>query len=75
MKRNYVVPVYRLLISIDYKYDMQKVISFITTYDVGITKAYIHYLYKYPEPFDSIGILPVGCNLSVSKFFESVNEI
>ena len=53
------VPGGRLLIAIGYKYNVRKVLSFITKSDAGIEKAGITYLSKYPEPFSNVSILHV----------------
>ena len=63
------VPRYRPLTSIGYKYNEQKVISFIDTEDTGITKSGILYLSHYPYPFANFSILLVPCPLIMSKFF------
>ena len=44
----------RTLISIDHKYNYQKVLSFIVTEDVRRKKAGIPYLSKYPETFYNV---------------------
>ena len=44
LKRKSIVPEYRPLITIDYKYKYQKVLYFITTEDIGITKVGTPYL-------------------------------
>ena len=47
------------LIYIGYKYNVQKVLSFIITYNAGITKTGIPYLSKYPDQFTNVAIRPV----------------
>ena len=54
------VPKDRPLISIGYKYNARKVISFIVTDNVGITKTGISYLSKYPDQFTNVFIRPVA---------------
>ena len=39
----------RLIIDICYKYNIQKVISFIVTEASGIRKAGLYYLYNFPD--------------------------
>ena len=55
------VPGDRPLIAISYKYNAQKVLSFIVTYNTGITKTGIPYLSKYPDQFTNDDIRPVAC--------------
>ena len=54
------VPGDRPLIAIGYKYNARKVLSFIVTDNVGITKTGISYLYKYPDQFTNVSICPVA---------------
>ena len=54
------VPGYRPLVAIGYNYNSRKVLSFIVTDNVGITKTGIPYLSKYPEQFTNVYILPVA---------------
>ena len=63
------VPKDRPLISIGYKYNARKVISFIVTDNEVITKTGITYLYKYPDQFTNVAIRPVACTLVMSKKF------
>ena len=63
------------LISVSYKYNMCKVLSLVDTLDTGIKKAYIPYLYHYPDPFSNFFILPGTHPLIMSNFFGSVNEV
>ena len=69
------VPGGRPLIDIGYKYNTRKVLYFIIKESVGITKADILYLSKYPEPFSNVSICPVACPLFMSKFFEYIYEV
>ena len=61
------VPRDRPLIAIGYKYNARKVLSFIVTYNVGITKTGIPYLSKYPDQFTNVAIRPVARPLVMSK--------
>ena len=62
------VPGDRPLISIGYKYNARKVLSFIVTDNVGTTKTGIPYLSKYPDQFTNVVIHPVACPLVMSRF-------
>ena len=75
LRRNPIVPRYRLLISIGYKYNTCGVLSFIDTFGAGSTKSGIPYLSKYPDKFYNFAIFLVACPLIMSKFFGSVNEV
>ena len=57
------------LISIGYKYNAQKVLSFIVTDNAGSTKTGIPYLSKYPDQFTNAAIRPVSRPLVMSKTF------
>ena len=46
LKRESVVPRYRTIISIGYKYNVCKILYSIATEGVGVKKSVIHYLYK-----------------------------
>ena len=61
------VPGGRTLISIGYKYNARKVISFIVTDNAGITKTGIYYLSKYSDQFTNVAIRPVARPLVMSK--------
>ena len=63
------------LISIGYKYNSRKLLSFIVTEDAGSTKAGLSYLSKYPGQFSDDSILPVTCPLVMYKFFGYFNEV
>ena len=69
-----IVPVFRPLICIGCKYNTRKVISFIVTYNTGITQAGLPYLSDYTDQFANSFILLVSGPLVMSKFFGSVNE-
>ena len=56
------------LISIDYKYNARKFLSFIVTDNAGITQLGIPYLSKYPKFFTNVAIHPVARTLVMSKF-------
>ena len=56
------VPGGRPLIAVSYKYNVQKVISFIVTNNAGSTKTGIPYLSKYPDQFTNVSIRPVVRN-------------
>ena len=62
------VPGDRTLIAIGYKYNARKVLSFIVTDNVGITKTGTPYLSKYPDQFTDVDIRPVSRPL-VMYFF------
>ena len=63
------------LIDIGYKYNVQKVLYFIVTENIGITISGITYLSKYPDLFYNVAICPVAHPLVLYKLFGSVNEI
>ena len=69
------VPGYRQLTYVSYKYNVQKVLYLIFTKGTGRLKAGIPYLYKYPDPFSNVSIHPVHFPLVVSKFFVTDIEI
>ena len=69
------VPGDRPTINIGYKYNLQKVISFIVTYNQGIKKACLTFLSNYPDHFTKVTIWPVSHPLFMSKFFGEVNEV
>ena len=50
----------RPLISIGYKYNARKVLSFIVTDNSGSTKTGIPYLSKHPDQFTNVSIRPVA---------------
>ena len=54
------VPGNRPLIDIGYKYNAQKVLSFIVIYNTGITQKGLPYLSKYSDKFTNIAIRPVA---------------
>ena len=54
------VPRYRPLIAIGYKYNARKVLSFIVTDNTMSKKTGIPYLSKYPEQFTNVAIHPVA---------------
>ena len=61
------VPGDRPLISIGYKYNARKVLSFIVTYNTGSTNNGIAYLSKYTDQFTNVAIFPVARPLLMSK--------
>ena len=61
-------------VSIGYKYNAQKVFSFIVAEDAGRTKVGLPYLSKYSYQFSKVSILPLTLPLVVYKFFGSINE-
>ena len=63
------VPGGRSLISIGYKYNARKVLSFIVTDNTGSTNTGIPYLSKYPDKFTNVSIRPVARPLVMSIFF------
>ena len=56
LRRKHMVPGDRLLIAIGYKYNAQKVLSFIVTDNTGSINTGIPYLYKYPDQFINVSI-------------------
>ena len=61
------VPRGRRLISIGYKYNARKVLSFIVTDNTRSTKTGITYLSKYPDQCTNVSIRPVARPLVMSK--------
>ena len=59
----------RLVIAIDCKYNVRKVLSFIVTYNSGIIQAGLPYLSKYPDQFYNVVIHPFARTLFMYKFF------
>ena len=59
----------RPLVVVDYKYNVRKVLSFIVTYNAGITNTGIPYLSKYPDQFTNVAMCPVDFPLIMSIFF------
>ena len=70
----HMTPGYRPIISIGYKYNARKVLSFIVTDNAGITNTGIPYLSKYPDQFTNVAIRPVARPLVMSKK-SAVNEV
>ena len=75
------VPGNRPLIAIVCKYNSQKVLSFIVTYNAGITNTCIPYLSKYPDQFTNVAIPPVArppvmskTNLPLMRFNPTKNQ-
>ena len=58
-----------------YKYNAQKVLSFIATDNAGSTNTGIAYLSKYPDQFTNVIICPVARPLFMSKINSAVNEV
>ena len=69
------VPGGRPLLSIGYKYNSQKVLSFIVTDNAGSIQTGLPYLSKYPDQFTNVAICPVAGLLVMAKFFGAVNEV
>ena len=69
------VPVERPPLVISYKYNSQKVLSFLATAGAGSTTLGIPYLSKYPDQFSNVSIFPIYRPRLMSKFFGSVNEM
>ena len=65
----------RPLIDIVYKYNVQKFLSFIVTYNSRSTQAGLPYLSKYPDKFYNAIICLVDSTLFMYKLFGSVNEV
>ena len=61
------VPGDRPLISIGYKYNARKVLSFIIKDNAGSTNPGILHLSNYPDQFNSVAIRPVSKPLAISK--------
>ena len=75
LKKKPVVPRYRPLIDVGYKYNYWNVLSFVTAYGLGITKSVITYLSNLLDQISNVDIQYVACPQIMSKFFVSVNEI
>ena len=69
------VPGDRPLVGIGYKYNAQKVLSFIAIDDVGITNSGITYLSKHSDRFDNVDIHPVDCPIFMPKLFVPVKKV
>ena len=69
------VPRGKSIISIGYKYNARKILSFIVTDNTGITHAGLAYLSRYPDQFYNVSILAVVRPLVRYAFFGSVNEV
>ena len=69
------VPRGRPLISIGYKYNARKVLSYIFIDKIWSTQAGLHYLSKYPDQFFNVSVFPIASPLVVYKFFGSVNDV
>ena len=63
------VPGYRPLITIGFKYNEQKVLSLIVTDNAGSTNTGIPYFSKYSEIFTNVAIRPVARPLVMSIVF------
>ena len=74
LRSKHMVPGDRPLIYIGYKYNAQKVLSFVFTDNAWSTKTGIPCLSKYPEQFTNVVISPVSRPLVVSKQY-SVNQV
>ena len=61
--------------SIGYKYNYQKVLSFIATEYTGIKTSDVPYLSKYPYQSVNVVSLPIPRPLFMYKFFVYVNEV
>ena len=75
LRSNVMVPRERLIISIGYRYNSGKVLSFIAIAGAGITTLGIPYLSNYPDQFSNVSICPVAHTLLMSKFFGFVNGV
>ena len=73
LRSKHIVPGGRPLISIGYKYNAQKVLSFIVTDNTGRTQVGPTYLYKCLNQFNNFYIRLVARPLVMSKFFGAVN--
>ena len=67
LRSKHMVPGDRLLIAIGYKYNAQKVLSFIVTDNTGSTKTGIPYLSNHPDQFTNVAIRPVARPLVMSE--------
>ena len=75
LRSNVMVPGERLIISIGYRYNSGKVLSFIAIAGAGITTLGIPYLSNYLDQFSNVSIqYDAGPNL-MSNFFGLVNEV
>ena len=74
LKKNSMLPRYRMIIDIDYKYNQLKDIYLIPTEDSEIKNNGIKYLSNYPEPFDHVFIRLVAHPIAMYKFFGSSNQ-
>ena len=72
---NIMMPGYRSLLSIGYKYKYQKVLCFILTEESGREKIGIPYLSNCPDHITNVAVRPVAFPHVLSKFFGSVNGI
>ena len=70
----HMVPRARSLIAIRYNYNARKVLSFIVTYNTGITQAGPTCLSNYPDQFHYVSILPFAYFLVMYNFFGCVND-
>ena len=61
------LPGYRTPIAVGYKNNARKVLYFIVTDNAGSKNTGIPYLYKYPDQFTNVAILPVDRPLFMSK--------
>ena len=64
-----VVPGERPILAIGYKYNCQKVLSFVDTVGAESTMLDINYLSNYPDQFSNVSIFPVAHTLLMSKFW------
>ena len=70
LKGKSAVPGYMPLITIGYKYNVRKVLYFISTKDKGTTKASIIYLWKYPESCSTFNSSLFLVSLSCLSYFD-----
>ena len=75
LRIKHMVPRVRSIISINYNYNVRKVLVFIVTDNTGITQAVVSYLSNYPDQFYNVSILPVARHFVVYNFFGCVNQV
>ena len=75
LSRNPMVPRVRPLLTVGYKYNTWKVLSFIVTYNSRGAQAGLTCFYNYPEQFYNVSIHPVFHTFVMYKFFGSLNEV
>ena len=67
LSRNPMVPGYRPIIAIGYKYNVPNILYLVVTDNAGSTKTGIPYLSKYPDHFTHVAVRPVARPPVISK--------